>query len=137
MYYVQKRDESSNKDIITDHIDFVVLENYFTSVTEYFLKLEKIPFRSCSLKNESSSYVYLLRYVKEKALENDHCEKFYKFDKILQLQAAEISMKYQKQTTEEYNDDLLKRYQEGYRWKLQDILKVINDPTAESKVKPI
>ena len=80
MYYVQKRDESSNKDITTDDIDFVVLENSFTSVTEYFLKLEKIPFRSCDLENEPSSYVYLLRYVKEKALENDHSEKFYKFD---------------------------------------------------------
>ena len=137
MYYVQKRDESSNKDIITDDIDFVVLENSFTSVTEYFLKLEKIPLRSCSLKNEWSSYVYLLRYVKEKALENDQSEKFYKFDKILQLQVAEMSMKYHKQATEEYNDDLLKRFQEGYRWKLQDILKVINDPAVESKVKTI
>ena len=135
MYYVQKRDESSNKDIITDDIDFVVLENSFTSVTEYFLKLKKIPLRSCSLKNESSSYVYLLRCVKEPG--NCHSEKFCKFDKILQLQAAEISMKYHKQATEEYNDDLLKRYQEGYHWKLQDILKVINDPTVESKVKPI
>ena len=116
MYFVQEREESSNKDITTDDIDFIVLENSFASVTEYFPKLEKIPLRSCSLKNEWSSCVYLLRYVKEKALENDHCEKFYKFDKILQHQAAEISMKYHKQETEEY-DDFLKRFQERYRCK--------------------
>ena len=43
-------------------------------------------------------------------------------------------MKYLKQATEEYNGYLLKRFQQGCRWKLQDILKVINEPTVESKV---
>ena len=135
MYYVQRKMATcSEKDFETPtDIDLDIVSNSFTTVREYFLKLEHVPLRSCSLKNEWSSYMYLLRFARNKVIDN-HVQ-FQTFERILTLQAAPVSKKYHKEATQEYNTDLYKHFQEGFRWKLKDVLKVINDPLVKKRVK--
>ena len=69
MFYVQKAAWGSKEGFKTPaDIDLEALPDSFAAAREYLLKLEGIPLRSCSLKNEWSSYMHLLKFARNKVI---------------------------------------------------------------------